>query len=265
MHKTLVVGGYSPRTVAIYLECLEKYFLFLGEGAELRVFSEEKLKEFLFAKYEAGRSSSTVNLYLNSVRFFYRRVVGYEGPINVRFAKRSVRIPEVLTKEEIPRLILAIKNKKHRLLISLAYGAGLRVSEVIALKVRNFDFERKLLLVRHGKGGRDRVTLLPQKLEADMRVLIAWKESDDYVFESQRGGKLHSRTAQKIFGNALKDAGIVKNATFHALRHSFATHLLEDGVSIRYVQELLGHRDIRTTQIYTKVTPMSLSNIKSPL
>ena len=121
------------------------------------------------------------------------------------------------------------------------------------------------LLEKEAKGKKDRITIFPERIENDIQNLIAGKNSDDYLFESERGGRLTERTAQKIFENALKKSGIQKDATFHSLRHSFATHLLENGVDVRYVQVLLGHQNIRTTQIYTKVTNPAIKNIKSPL
>ena len=150
-------------------------------------------------------------------------------------------------------------------MITLAYGAGLRISEVMDLRVRDMLLDELTLHIKEAKGKKDCITLIPEKLKEDLRSLIAGKEGGDYVFASERGGKLSERTAQKVFERALHAAHITKPATFHSLRHSFATHLLENGVDIRYVQELLGHANIRTTQLYTQVTNPSLKNIKSPL
>ena len=147
----------------------------------------------------------------------------------------------------------------------MAYGSGLRVSEVIALKIKDVNLDELTIHLKEAKGKKDRLTIFPEKLKDKIRNLIAGKEKNDYVFESERSGKLTERTAQKIFKQALQRAGIKKEATFHSLRHSFATHLLENGVDVRYVQELLGHTNIRTTQIYTHITNPGLKNIKSPL
>ena len=127
------------------------------------------------------------------------------------------------------------------------------------------NLEELTIHLKNAKGKKDRITIFPEKIKKELRVLVMSKNPDDYVFISERGGKLSERTLQKIFEKALKRAGIKKDATFHSLRHSFATHLLENGVDVRYVQELLGHQSIRTTQIYTKVTNPSIKNIKSPL
>lgn len=147
----------------------------------------------------------------------------------------------------------------------MAYGAGLRISEAISLKVKDVNLEELTIHLKNAKGKKDRITIFPEKIRSNLQGLMAEKNLDDYLFESERGGKLTERTAQKVFENALRGIGIKKEATFHSLRHSFATHLLENGVDVRYVQELLGHQNIRTTQIYTQVTNPKLKNIKSPL
>jgi site-specific recombinase XerD len=147
----------------------------------------------------------------------------------------------------------------------LAYGAGLRVSEIINLKVKDVELEELVIHIKDAKGKKDRITVFPESLKINIEKLIIGKNGNDFIFESERGGKLTERTVQKVFENALKKSRIKKQATFHSLRHSFATHLLENGVDVRYVQELLGHQNIRTTQIYTQVTNPSIKRIKSPL
>jgi site-specific recombinase XerD len=171
----------------------------------------------------------------------------------------------VLSRKEIEKMIDSLKNPKHKLLIALAYGAGLRVGEAINLKIKDLDLDELTIHIKGAKGNKDRISLFSEKLLSELRELAGLMDANSYVFESSQGGKLTERTAQKVFENALKKAGIKKEATFHSLRHSFATHLLENGVDVRYVQELLGHANIRTTQIYTKVTNPALRKIKSPL
>ena len=185
--------------------------------------------------------------------------------IEIKFAKTASKLPIVLSRAEIEKILLVINNKKHNLMIALAYSGGLRVSEIINLKVKDVCLAELTIHIKDAKGNKDRITLLPEKLIGDVEKLIANKKLNDYIFPSERGGKLTERTAQKVFETALKKAGIKKEATFHSLRHSFATHLLENGVDVRFVQELLGHANIRTTQIYTKVTNPMLRKIKSPL
>lgn len=259
----LRLRNYSSKTIKAYLGCLRKYFDF--KKFNLEKIDEENIKKFLLNRQSKNYSSQTVNLYLNAIKFFYREVLKIPQKINFKFAKRSKKLPIVLSREEIRKIIESIKNPKHKLIISLTYGAGLRISEVINLKVKDANLEELTIHLKDAKGKKDRITIIPEKIKIDLQNLITGKNPNDYVFESERGGKLTERTAQKIFESALRKAGIKKDATFHSLRHSFATHLLENGVDVRYVQELLGHRNIRTTQVYTQVTNPKLKNIKSPL
>lgn len=262
--------NYSRRTMKAYLGCLRGYFLY-GRGElrlreeELSVWNQERVRSFLILKIDVGKSSSTVNVYLNSILFLYREVLKVVGKVDLKFGKREQRLPVVLSHGEIVRMLEGTANFKHRLMLAVAYGAGLRVSEVVNLRVRDLDFEGGLITVRQGKGNKDRVTVLPEKVVGDVRKLITGHEMGDFVFGSSRGGKLSTRSAQKVFEQALRRAGIGKMATFHSLRHSFATHLLEHGVDVRYVQELLGHSNIRTTQRYTHVSRKAIEGIESPL
>lgn len=255
--------GMSPRSVRAYVSCVRAFLLFVGQGFEC--LDELKVKAFLLQKQDEGLAPQSVNLYLNAITFFYRHVMKERKRLDIRFARKPKRLPVVLSHEEVLQIIGSYVNRKHQLLIALAYGAGMRVSEVVNLRVHDIDFERGLLIVRSGKGGRDRQTLLPSKLVADLKRVTALKHPDDVLFASERGGRLSTRTAQKIFEQGLKRADIHKKATFHSLRHSFATHLLEKGTDIRYVQELLGHQNIKTTQVYTRVTTRAMKRIESPL
>ena len=238
-----------------------KTFLREFEG-DPRHLDAAAIKEFLVSKRDSGYASSTINLYLNAIKFFYRYVIGYWEDVDIQFMKRRKRIPAVLSREEIFSIIEKIKNPKHKLMVSLAYGAGLRVSEVISLKTKDVLLDDFLLHIRNSKGGRDRLTVFPRKLKDEIREFIGSK--DQYLFESNRGGKLSPRTLQKIFKKALEEAGIKKDASFHSLRHSFATHLLENGEDISCIQKLLGHQDIKTTQIYAQVTKNRLRGVQSP-
>jgi len=214
---------------------------------------------------DGGKSSQTINLHLNSIKYLYRDVFKNLKKIDIKFAKRTQKLPVVLSRIEINKILDAIQNQKHRLIISLSYGAGLRISEAQNLKVKDIDFDELTIHIKNAKGKKDRITILPEKIKNDLQKALSFKDQNDFIFESERGGKLSTRTLQKIFEKALMKTGIKKPATFHSLRHSFATHLLENGTDIRYVQELLGHQNIRTTQIYTHVTNPNLKNIKSPL
>lgn len=260
----LKLRNYSRRTIEAYVYCLRD-FLTCCDDAKIGKFNIDEIKNFLLAKQAHGKSPQTVNLYLNSIKFFFNQVLKIRQPIDLKFAKRAQKLPVVLSRDEISRILENIKNGKHKLLVALSYGAGLRVSEIINLRVKDIQFDELTIHLKGAKGNKDRITVFSEKLKSELWNAIVMKNQNDYVFVSERGGKLTERTAQKVFETALRRAGIKKDATFHSLRHSFATHLLENGTDVRYVQELLGHQNIRTTQIYTHVMNPSLKNIKSPL
>lgn len=262
LRSELRVRGYSPRTVVSYVRCVEEFLKYIG--SDVGKARRDEVMKFLLMKRDKGYASQTINLYLNAIQFLYRHILKLGRGLGIRYSKRNKRLPVVLSRDEIHRIIEGIRNHKHRLLVELAYGAGLRVSEVVALRIRDIELERLTLWVRGGKGGKDRMTIFPEKIVAGLRARAAGRDGSDFLFESERGGRLTSRTAQKIFEKAMLEAGISKGATFHSLRHSFATHLLENGVDIRYIQELLGHENIRTTQRYTQVAHSMISTIRSP-
>jgi len=255
--------NYSPKTLDSYLGCLKDYFSFLKTDFEK--FDEFKVKEYLVGLKDRGLAGQTINVHLNAIKFFYENIVKIPFKITLKFSKKPQRLPVVLSREEIEAIINVIGNEKHRLLVSLSYGAGLRVSEIVKLRIKDIDLPNLQLNIRQSKGAKDRITVVPEKLRDKITQFMAGKPADEFLITSERGGRLTERTAQIVFERALKNTGIKKDATFHSLRHSFATHLLENGVDVRYVQELLGHQNIRTTQIYTHLTNPALKNIKSPL
>lgn len=263
MERELKIRNYSPATIKTYLYSLREYFNFKKQAFEL--YDEDSIKNYLLFCEKNSVSAQTRNLSLNAIKFYYRNVVRIPTTISVRSAKHQHRLPEVLTRSEIDQILNVTTNSKHRTLLALAYGSGLRVSEIVNLKVKDVDLEQLVVTVRQGKGNKDRISVLPEKIRLALKNYCEDKDQNDYVFASERGGKLTTRMAQKVFENALHKANLQKSATFHSLRHSFATHLLENGVDVRYVQELLGHQNIRTTQRYTQVTNPMLKNIKSPL
>lgn len=251
----------SPRTTRSYLGCLKMFFsVYTGVRPQ-----PEDFRQFILAKHERENlAASSLNGYKQAFQSFSRLVLRVHWKIPIPAAKRRQALPVVMSHEEIEKILAQIKNHKHWLMIALAYGAGLRVSEVMSLKVADLDFERRLIHVKHGKGDKDRVTLMPGKLEQQLRLWVQLRNPSDLVFESDRRGKLSSRSAQKVFERAVTLAGIQKEVSFHTLRHSFATHLIERGTNLRYVQSLLGHSSIRTTQIYTQVANEALMRIESP-
>jgi site-specific recombinase XerD len=263
VERELKLRNYSSKTVKAYLFCIKKYLKYKRTGFDQ--LDEENIKDYLLKMQDEGKSSQTINLHLNAIKYLYREVLKNYQKINIKFAKRSQKLPITLSREEINKIINSITNPKHKMIVSLSYGAGLRISETQNLKISDIDIAEKTIFIKDAKGKKDRITVLPEKIIADLSKTLIYQKPNDVLFESERGGKLSTRTLEKIFENALKKSGCNKSATFHSLRHSFATHLLENGTDIRYVQELLGHANIRTTQIYTHVTNPSIKNIKSPL
>ncbi|EKD57476.1 MAG: putative integrase [uncultured bacterium] len=255
--------NYSPKTIKAYANCAK--MMYSRFKKPLNKITQQEFKAFLETLFHKNYSPYTVNQYHAALKLIFEKVYQKPFGFDIPYAKRNSKLPIVLSRSEVRQIIKVIHNAKHRLMVALAYGAGLRVSEVIDLRVKNVDIDELMLHIRQAKENKDWITVLPKKLKADLLCLIAGKDKNKFVFTSERSGKLTTRTAQKVFAKALRKAKISKEATFHSLRHSFATHLLENGVDVRYVQELLGHRNIRTTQRYTQVTNPSIKNIKSPL
>lgn len=270
----LAISCYSPKTEKTYLSCLKDFFKYIGPFLEDDKYEqigldknldENLIRKFLSYKRGQNCSAKTLHVYLSSIKFFYREVVKIPFEIAIKFARRPRKLPVVLSQSEIMEIIGTFQNLKHKLAVALAYGAGLRVSEVVALKVRHLDFQEKIINIREAKGQKDRVTILPEPIFSDLQRFSSNKEDDQYLFPGRNGKKLSTRSLQKVFRNALKKTKIQKTPSFHSLRHSFASHLLESSVDLRIIQELLGHRDIRTTQIYTHLSSKILATVKSPL
>lgn len=259
----LRLKGYSQKTQKSYFFYIQEFLLF----AKRRKIKNKNtaIEKYLLYKESKNLSPQTINLALNAVKFLYYKVLGHKEKINFSCVKKSKKLPVVLSKKEVNAIIDSIKNPKHRLMVSMGYASGLRVSEVVSLKVHDINLNELTIHLKNSKGKKDRITILPAKLVITLKELTKNRAANDFVFESNRGGKLTTTSLQKVFQSGLKKTGIKKQATFHSLRHSFATHLLENGVDVRYVQELLGHQNIRTTQRYTQVTNPKLKNIKSPL
>jgi site-specific recombinase XerD len=263
LRREMELRNYSATTIKAYTGVVRDMYNYLNKP--LRTISIEDVKTYLITKQQSGLSSQTIALYANAINFLYTEIYNSDDFEKIRHPKRSKKLPVVLSRSELRTLFAQTQNIKHQVLMELAYAAGLRVSEVVRVRVQDIDISELTLVVRQGKGSKDRLTVISNNLVPKLRSLMAEKEAHDYIFISERGGHVTEATAQKVLYACLKKSGITKPASFHSLRHSFATHLLENGTDVRYVQELLGHQNIRTTQIYTKVTNPSIKKIKSPL
>jgi len=263
LNQEMKLRKFSQKTIdsyQYYITALLKY-----SSKNPKTVNTEDIRGYLEYLADKNSSASTLNCAYSAFKLYFEKILCRRFFTHIPRAKSSKTLPETLTKEEVKKILGTIQNVKHKLLLGLMYSSGLRVSEVVNCKVKDLDFEGKLMRVRLAKGAKDRTTILSEKVCAVLQKYVKNKNTADYVFESDRGGKLTERTAQKVFTDALQKSGIKKPATCHSLRHSFATHLLEAGTSIRYIQELLGHARLETTQIYTKVANNNLQNIKSPL
>jgi len=249
--------GYSPKTINNYIFHVNKY-----------ISSGKTPREYLLGLIKNGKSDETVRSVGFAIKFYLNIIKKDSSEIlsvlnDIPNVKREKKLPVILSKEEIELMIKSTKNINHRLIIQAGYSAGLRVSEIINLKWQDIDFDRNLFHLKRAKGKKDRIVMLSLKVKEGLMNLAPNKEG--YAFLTNRNSKYNPRTIQKIIETAAMKAGIRKKITPHTLRHSFATHLLENGTDIRYIRDLLGHSDISTTLIYTKVSNKSIRNIKSPL
>jgi site-specific recombinase XerD len=261
----LVIRGFSQRTIKSYLSHNQRFLDFIDKSA--REINNQDIKDYLLFLKAKNYTNTSVNNVISALKFYYQQVLKRRLFFNVVRPKREKHLPQVLSKQQIKSIIAAAANLKHQLIISLLYGSGLRVSEVVVLKIEDLDLENKYIFVRGGKGNKDRYTLLSQNsIDLAREYLKILSAEQKYLFSgAESRGYLHTRTVQKIFAAACQKVKIKTNVTCHSLRHSFATHLLENGVSIRYIQKLLGHQSIKTTEIYLKVARDFWQNLNSPL
>ena len=230
--------------------------------------SRDEYRDYiLFLTNERKLSYSTIKTITAGIRFFYIKILDRKDmALAIPKRKKQRRLPEVFSRSELVRLFGSVKNQKHRAMLMTAYGCGLRVSEVVGLKVADIDSKRMMVKISQSKGAKDRYTILPPLLLAELRSYWLSHRPPCWLFTSnQTRGKLSRKTAHKIFTEAKDKAGIKKNVTFHGFRHSFATHMLEEGVDIRTIQILMGHASISSTTTYLHIARKNLGPAKSPL
>lgn len=264
--ETLKLKRYSQNTVRSYKKHFISFIRYCS-GKEANKISEEQIRQYLlYLVNEKKVSSSYQNQAINAIKFYFEQVLG--KPTKTYYLqrpKREYKLPSVLSEEDVARLLKSIANLKHKCIIYIVYSAGLRLSEVINLRITDIDINRKMILIKAGKGKKDRISLLSDTL---LNLLNEYHEKyrpKEWLFEGLNGGKYSKRSVQMIFYKALTKSNIKMKASVHTLRHSFATHLLERGTDLRYIQELLGHNSPKTTEIYTHVSKKALDKIKSPL
>ena len=266
----LYLLNYSMNTIRTYHSLLLRFLNGHREKGMVAVnaFTEDEINSYHRNMVQAGAySCSFINQSINAVKFYYQRVLGrHEVQLNnVERPEKPDRLPTVLSKQEVSRILSATENLKHRCMLQLLYAGGLRIGELINMKLTDVQSDRNLLLIRGGKGKKDRTTLLSQKLLQSLREYYKKYRPKMWLFEGQYGGQYTVDSTRNVFRACVAKAGIKTKVTPHTLRHSFATHLLEQGTDLRYIQVLLGHRNSKTTEIYTHVTSHALVNIVSPL
>ncbi len=263
--KELKFKWLSFRTLSIYTKCVWFFLKHWVRSVEnIDNVDRDMIINFVLFLQKKDKAPKTINLYKNAIMSFCRLVL-HKYIDHIHLSKVPTKLPVILSHHEILSIINSIKNNKHRLMLQTAYGSWLRVGEVVRLKIKDIDFLQNFIHIKNAKWMKDRITVFSEKIKSDLLFFCKNRHLNSYVFPSEMWWYLSTRSLQHVFNRAIKNARIQKEATFHSLRHSFATHLLENGTDIRYVQSLLWHANIRTTQIYTQVTNPALQNIRSPL
>lgn len=263
--KEMKIRGFTQRTIESYLFHNYKFLKFIGKSA--RDVNSNDIKQYLYYLVERRNAKPrTVNLAISALKFYYQQFSNKKLFSKVKRSKEEKLLPRVLSKEEILRMIDITINPKHKLLIELMYSSGLRVSECVKLKVNDIDTGRKVGIVRLGKGKKDRLFLLSDRFLKDFAsYVINRKNGNEYVFNDYEHGHITIRAAQRIVKKAAKKAEIKKRVHCHMLRASFATHLLEEGVSESYIQKLMGHESKKTLERYLAVRVDDALKVKNPL
>lgn len=262
----LLSKRYSQNTVKVYQEALQVFMRFFQDKQVEQITNADIVNFNTSYILKNKLSSSYQNQVINAIRLFYRKIEHRQLDIDgLERPRRNKKLPEIFSLDEIQRLFEATENVKHRTILMLIYSAGLRRGEVLNLQPKDIDSQRMVIHIHGGKGKKDRIVPLSTVILEQLRSYYIAYRPKVYLFEGQAGGQYSERSIQLVFVQARTKAGIKKNSSLHTLRHSYATHLLESGVNLRYIQELLGHSSPKTTQIYTHVTSEGIRKIESPL
>ena len=262
----LQLKNYSYATLKNYRHHLISFITFYSGKKPSGITKEEVLKYMLFNNEKNKPSPSTQNVIINSIKFFYEEVLKRPREVyQLPRPQKENKLPAVFDEKEIAAIIKAAENLKHKTMLCLAYAGGLRVSEIVALKIKDIDSARMVINIRQGKGKKDRIVMLSDKLLALLRTYYLEYKPKTWMFEGQGNKQYAIRSVQKVLERVKEKAGVKKEGSIHALRHSFATHLMEGGTDIMSIKELLGHDSLRTTSRYTHVSKKHIANIQSPL
>lgn len=263
--RDLKLRNFSPKTVQCYVCALERVSLHFGRCPS--GLSKEELKSYLELQINQGKGWATINNLLTSFKHFYCGTLGRSYFMDqFKRPRHCSKLPTVLSLEEVERLIQSIRNIKHRVLVMTMYSAGLRVSEVIKLKIKDIDSARGRIIIRQPKGNKDREVPLSARLLKELRQYYLIYRPNIYLFNGQTSDKpISDRTTLHVIKQAAKRAKLTKQVSCHTLRHSFATHMMNKGIDIRTIQILLGHKSIKTTMRYCHLSSRKLLEVKSPL
>ncbi len=262
----LIIRNYSDRTVGSYLSAINHFSKWLITEKVTKV-TDRIVENYLYGlKRNKKRSISSMKQTVAALKFIFSDILKREIPsaLDIRFRKEE-KIPVVLSESEVAQILNSVTNLKHKAILMTIYSSGIRLNELLSLQVWDIDFDRNLIIVKMGKGKKDRHSVFSTSLKRVLKNYLKRYYPKHYLFEGQKGGRYSASSVQSIMKKAVKNAGIKKHATVHTLRHSFATHLLENGIDIRFIQELLGHKRLETTQIYTHISSIAFDRIKSPL
>lgn len=257
---------YSKNTIKTYRIEFAQLLYFLKEKHVDEITPDWLKAYFLYCNTKLNLSENLIHSRLNAIKFYFEKVLHRDKFfIDIPRPKKKSQLPKVFSQHDILKLFSCANNLKHLLMLKLCYGMGLRVSEIVNLKVQDIDSKRMQVLVQSGKGKKDRYIPLPQSILEELRTYYKKYRPKFFLFEGKDGKQYAIRSVQAVFKNAMRKGGINKAVGIHGLRHSYATHLLESGTDMYLIQQLLGHEEIKTTEIYAKVSNRQLTKIKSPL
>jgi site-specific recombinase XerD len=263
--QALTLKRYSPRTIQSYSNAVRTAIREMGMTSPDQL-TDQAFEAYVLSKVQTGISASWQRMIIASVALFAELVLERRLRVDHLYSSRHAStLPNVLSKQDVKALFDVTLNIKHKAILMTIYSGGLRLSELTGLRLRDVDSKRMVITIRQGKGKKDREVMLSEALLPVLRSYVKEHEPKEFLFEGQAGGPYSPRSVQQVLKQALRQAGIRQQASVHTLRHSFATHLLEAGTDIRYIQDFLGHSNIKTTEIYTHVTTVSKSQIRSPL
>ena len=262
--RQMIAKRYSRSTVDVYISCLHAFYDHFQ--SDVNNLSKKEIQNYQFTLVKKGYSRSTQNQHINAIKYYYEQVL--KRPREIYYIERprkDRKLPEILSKNEVYNIISATENIKHKAALTLLYACGLRIGELINLKLTDINSKRMCIKISNAKGAKDRIIPLPINVLNLLRKYYKVYLPKTYIFNGIDGGKYTAMSVRNVLKRSSRRAGIRKNVTPHMLRHSFATHVLESGIDIRYIQAVLGHNSIKTTEIYTHVSSKNVLAIKSPV